>query len=137
MKSTTPRTFTFSLFATKALLYLCLALLQQATGVSAASAKAAAAVANEPPPRRGSHISTGFVKPALLLVPTSASMAQNGVGRRREGGGRNMMNVNASRNVGAGEGQENGKHVSYDLMNGMFDNECMQRHMNTGRQGKQ
>lgn len=134
-RMTTPRTFAFS-FATKALLYLCLGLLQGAdVFCAAAPASRTFSVSNELPPRRGSHISTGFVKPALL-VSTSASMAQSGVGRRREEG----MSANASRrdDSRSGFGQKNERRGSYDLMNGMFDNECMQRHMmNTGRQEEQ
>ena len=141
MRSTTPRTFTFS-FATTALLYLCLGLFQARDAFAAASKTSTAS--NELPPRRGSHISTGFVKPALL-VPSSAGMAQNGVGRRREGGERNtnaMSNAEASRRVGdmaCQQHQRRGSRMtdSYGLMSGMFDNECMQRHMNTDIQEEQ
>ena len=143
MRLTTPRTFTFS-FATTALLYLCLCLLHT-RNVSAAASKTFTA-SNEIPPRRGSHISTGFVKPALLM-PSSAGMEQNGVrvGRRREGGERNtnaMSNAKASRRVGETPCQQHQRRVSrmtdrYGLMNGMFDNECMQRHMNTDIQEEQ
>lgn len=79
-------------------------------------------------------------------MATSAGMAQNGVGRRRrEGGERNtnvMSNANASRRVGVSarqqdQGRENRMTDSYGLMNGMFDNECMQRHISTGSQEEQ
>lgn len=101
---------------------------------AAPAASKTSTASTELPPRRGSHISTGFVKPALL-VPTSAGMAQNEVGRRREGGERNtnMMSANASRRVGDTAGQQEQRRGSrmtdsYGLMNGMFDNECMQRY---------
>ena len=140
-RMTTPRTFTFS-FATKALLYLCLGLLQKANVFAAAAASRAFTASNELPPRRGSHISTGFVKPALLLSTSASSMTRNGVEQRRRRGGErnNMMSANASRrsDSGGGFGQQNERRGSYDLMNGMFDNECMQRHMvNTGCQEEQ
>ena len=72
-------------------------------------------------------------------------MAQNEVGRR--GGGRgerntNIMSANASRRVGDTAGQQHQRRGSrmtdsYGLMSGMFDNECMQRHMNTDIQEEQ
>mmetsp|Transcript_15453 Transcript_15453/g.25769 ORF Transcript_15453/g.25769 Transcript_15453/m.25769 type:complete len:128 (-) Transcript_15453:112-495(-) len=120
-------TFTFSLSASKMVLYLCLGLLQ-VSGVYAAATSTTAAT-HQLPPRRGSHISTGFLKPALL-VSTSAGANQCQRGQK------NMSN--ASRNGGRAGQQTRRQEVrnsgrltdSYGLMNGMFDNECMQRHMN-------
>ena len=117
----TSRTSAFSLAnAATALLcgYLCLGLLTQ--GVSAAAAVATATV-HQLPPRSRSHISTGFLKPALLVSsPTSSDASRNrgrtGQQRRRQG----QHEVRSS----------SGRTDSYGLMNGMFDNECMQIHMN-------
>ena len=119
--TSTSRTSVFSLAnAATALLcgYLCLGLLTQ--GVSAAAAVATTTV-HELPPRSRSHISTGFLKPALLVsAPTSSDASRNrgrtGQQRRRQG----QHEVRSS----------SGRTDSYGLMNGMFDNECMQMHMN-------
>ena len=120
--TSTSRTSAFSLAnAATALLcgYLCLGLLTQ--GVSAAAAVATTTV-HELPPRSRSHISTGFLKPALLVsAPTSSDARSRNRGRagqqrRRQG----------QHQVCSSSGLTN----SYGLMNGMFDNENMQRHMN-------
>ena len=124
--TSTSRTSAFSLANAVATLlcgYLCLGLLTQ--GVSAAAAVATTAV-HELPPRSRSHISTGFLKPALLVsAPTSSDARSRNRGRagqqrRRQG----QHEVRSS-------GGRSDSYDSYGLMNGMFDNECMQRHMNS------
>ena len=119
----TSRTSAFSLAnAATALLcgYLCLGLLTQ--GVSAAASVATTAV-HELPPRSRSHISTGFLKPALLVsAPTSSDASSRNRGRTGQQQ-RRRQEQHEIRSSG-------GRTDSYGLMNGMFDNECMQRHMN-------
>ena len=128
----TSRTSAFSLAsAATALLcgYLCLGLLTQ--GVSAAAAVATTTV-HELPPRSRSHISTGFLKPALLVsAPTSSDASRirgrTGQRARRQGQGQGQHEVRSS----------GGRTDSYGLMNGMFDNECMQMHMNAREEKEQ
>ena len=131
---TTLRTSAFSL-ANAAIALLCayLCLMQD---VSAAPA-GTTTMMHELPPRRGSHISTGFVKPALLVsAPFFAD-------RRGE---KSASMSNASSRNRSNAGRQQGQHGirssgvladSYGLMNGMFDNECMQRHMNVREERKQ
>ena len=122
----TSRTSAFSLAnAATALLcgYLCLSLLTQ--GASAAAADATTTV-HELPPRSRSHISTGFLKPALLVSAPTSSDASS---RNR---GRTGQRARRRRRQGLYEVRSSGGRTdSYGLMNGMFDNECMQRHMNS------
>ena len=120
--TSTSRTSTFSLanaVATVFCGYLCLSLPIQ--GVSAAAAVATTTV-HERPPRSRSHISTGFLKPALLVsAPTSSDAIRN---RGRDGQQqRRRQGQHQVRSSG-------GRTYSYGLMNGMFDNEGMQIHMN-------
>ena len=120
--TSTSRTSTFSLanaVATVFCGYLCLSLPIQ--GVSAAAAVATTTV-HELPPRSRSHISTGFLKPALLVsAPTSSDARSRNRGRAgRQGRRQGQHEVRSS----------GGRTDSYGLMNGMFDNEGMQIHMN-------
>ena len=126
----TSRTSAFSLAnAATALLcgYLCLGLLTQ--GVSAVASVATTAV-HELPPRSRSHISTGFLKPALLVsAPTSSDVSSRNRGRTGQQQ-RRRQEQHVIRSSG-------GRTDSYDLMNGMFDNECMQRHINCREEKEQ
>ena len=133
----TLRTSAFSLPANAAIALLCayLCLMQD---VSAAPA-GTTTTKHELPPRRGSHISTGFVKPALLVSPAPTSADD-----RRGGKSASMSNASSRNrgNAGRRQGQQEvrssgGLTNSYGLMNGMFDNECMQRHMNVREEKEQ
>ena len=102
-----------------------------ALSVSFSSAAASSTIANsiirkqqqheeQALPRRGSHISTGFVKPALLASATTLTSNND-----------NAPSVaNKSRaNRKSSRGGGGGLNESYGLMSGVFDNEYMQRNI--------
>ena len=131
----TLRTSAFSL-ANAAIALLCayLCLMQD---VSAAPAGATTTM-HELPPRRGSHISTGFVRPALLVSPAPTSADRRGEKSASMSNASSRNRGNAGRRQGQQEVRSSGGLTdSYGLMNGMFDNECMQRHMNVREEKEQ
>lgn len=92
-------------------------------------------------PRRGSHISTGFPKPALLAsssVTSTSTGADDDIlkpssarrGNRKDHGGSSSEHEgNKSTLASRGGGGRGRLNQNYGFMSGVFDNEYMQRNI--------